>query len=171
MIVLLEHVIGFVLLMPFFPRAIQEVKKFSKRDWFISLAIALVASVLGTLLFTTALEKSFGLYDFTTPIFLQKFQPIFAIILAVVFLGEHLSKRFYIGFALAILGSYLVTFGSQSVDLSLSGKMLILILSLGAALAWGSGTVLGRSMTTRASFGTLTVVRFALAIPIALVVM
>lgn len=86
MIVFLEHLIGFFLLTPFLPRAFHEARSFKKRDWTISILIAVVASVLGTLLFTTALEKSFGVYDFTTPIFLQKFQPIFAIFLAVTFL-------------------------------------------------------------------------------------
>lgn len=171
MIVFLEHVVGLVLLLPFLPKAVSEIKSFTRRDWLISACIALVASVLGTLLFTTALSKSFGLHDFTTPIFLQKFQPIFAILLAVIFLGEHLLRRFYLGLVFALVGSYLVTFGDTLVDISLDGKFLILILSVGAALAWGSGTVLGRAMSTRASFSTLTIVRFALAIPIALIVM
>ena len=135
-IIFIEHVIGFILLLPFARKAFRELRKMNQKDWIVMILIAGFASVLGTFFFTHALALSFGQYDFTTPIFLQKMQPIFAITLAVALLRERLERWFIPLTVLALLGSYLVTFGWGWVGGEATGKGVIYLYSLLAALAW-----------------------------------
>ena len=48
----------------------------------------------------------------TTVILLQKVQPLFAILLARLMLGEPLGRQYWPWFVLAMVGAYLVSFGA-----------------------------------------------------------
>lgn len=166
-IVAIEHVFGFLLLVPIFFTSLRIYKKLTLHDWFIAITLALVSGVGGTTLFTQALGKSFATGDFVTPILLQKTQPVFVTILAALFLKEKLTFRFLALIPLALIGSYMVSFGVSPVKFQLTGKELIVLLSLGASLAWGSGTILSKTILKKLSFPQASTLRFLLTIPIA----
>lgn len=168
-IVAIEHVFGFLLLIPIFFTSIKIFKKLTLYDWFVAIALALVSGVGGTTLFTQALAKSFATGDFVTPILLQKTQPVFVTILAALFLKEKLTFRFLVLIPVALIGSYMVSFGVSPVKFQLTGKELIVLLSLGASLAWGSGTILSKTLLKKLSFPQASSLRFLLTIPIAFI--
>lgn len=168
-IVFLEHVFGFVLLLPIFVKSIAAYKRLKAHDWFIASALALVSGVGGTVLFTQALGKSFATGDFVTPILLQKTQPLFVTLLAAFFLKERLTLRFLTLVPLALIGSYMVSFGVAPIQFQLTGKELVVVLSLGASLAWGSGTILSKNLLKKLTFPQAASLRFLLTIPIAYV--
>jgi drug/metabolite transporter (DMT)-like permease len=138
-------------------------------EWAVAAALTVVSSVAGTLLFTEALARSFASYDFATPILLQKLQPVFVILLAAVFLRERLNFRYLVLVPVALIGSYLISFGAEPVPLTLTGKTLVYILAVGAALAWGGGTILSKTLLRKLDFAEATALRFLLAVPISLV--
>ena len=168
-IVFYEHLFGFVLLSPIFFSSLKTFRKLSSADWLRLIFLTIVSSVLGTLLFTEALGRSFASGDFATPILLQKLQPIFVIGLAAIFLKERITFRYIALVPIALIGSYMISFGVDPVALSLDGKELVYILSIGAALAWGSGTILSKSILQKLSFAQATAMRFFLAMPIGLI--
>ena len=128
--------------------------------------MTLVSTVLGTLFFTEALARSFAYNDYVTPILLQKLQPIFVIIMSAIFLKEKLSVRFIFLATTALMGSYLISFGTAPISLSFDGKEIIYLLAIGAAFCWGTGTILSKKVLDKVEFPTATALRFLLAIPI-----
>lgn len=170
-IVFFEHLIGFLILLPLFTNYLSAFKKLVLRDWLVLIGITIVSTALGTLLFTEALKRSFELYDFATPVLLLKLQPIFVIILAAVFLKEKLTARFLALVPVALVGSYLISFGWHAVPLVLTNRTIVYLLSIGATCAWGAGTILSKAALKKLSFSEATVMRYALAIPITAIFM
>lgn len=168
-IVFLEHLIGFLILSPIFFQNWKAIKKLSKGEWINFIVLTIVSSVLGGILFTQALAKSFAEFDFVTPILLQKLQPVFVILLSAMFLKEKITGKFIALAITALVGSYLMTFGAQMVTLTLQGKELVYLLALGAAFCWGSGTILSKRALKTLNFPAATSVRFLLAVPIAFI--
>jgi len=166
-IVMIEHAIGFVFLSPFFFKYVKEIKTLKIKEWGILLAMTIVSSVAGTILFTEALAKSFAEFDFVTPILLQKLQPVFVILFSALFLKEKVSWRFAALTICALFGSYLISFGFAPVKLQIVGKELVFLLAIGAAAAWGSGTVLSKYSLNRLPFPAVSALRFLLAVPVA----
>jgi drug/metabolite transporter (DMT)-like permease len=168
-IVFFEHVIGFLILIPFFVKGIPSFKKLTKKDWGVALLLTLVSSVLGTILFTESLAKAFEVFDFATPILLQKLQPVFVIGLSWLILKEKLSIKFLGLTIIALIGSYLISFGGEAINLQFEGKELVYILAIGAAFAWGAGTIMSKYILKKLSFTEATSLRFLLAIPVSLI--
>jgi len=166
-IVMIEHAIGFLFLSPFLIKDLKAVRGLSWKNWVILIVMTVVSSVLGTLLFTEALARSFAEFDFVTPLLLQKLQPVFVILLSMVFLREKVTPRFLILAGCALIGSYLISFGFQPIKLELVGKELVVSLALGASLAWGGGTILSKYALKQISFPTLAALRFLMAVPVA----
>jgi drug/metabolite transporter (DMT)-like permease len=136
--------------------------------------VAVFGGLLGTFFYTKALSYV-GYIDLSVVVLLQKFQPIFAILLAVVLLRERITRRFLVYAALAILGGYFVTFKSGWPDLHVGDSRLTAsLLALGAAFAWGSSTVLGKYALRNLSFFTMTSLRLTLtallAVPVFLAI-
>jgi drug/metabolite transporter (DMT)-like permease len=165
-IVAIEHAIGFVLLTPFFVRSLPRLKQFGAGEWAVAIALTAVSSIAGTLLFTEALARSSAAFDFASPVLLQKLQPIFVILLAAIFLGERLTFRYLILVPVALIGSYLISFGAAPIPLTLTNTTLVYLLAVGAAAAWGSGTILSKILLKRLPFAEATSLRFLLAIPL-----
>jgi len=164
-IVFWEHCIGAIVLLPFLLKNLKQIKNLSLKDWLVVSLMSLVSSVLGGYLFTLAFAKSAAYFDYITPNLLQKIQPVFVVILAAAFLKEKISKKFLLVLPLALIGSYLISFDFKLVALQFSGKEEIFLLSLGAAIAWGSGTIMSKSVLKKLDYKTATALRFALAIP------
>lgn len=170
-IVFYEHLLGSIFLLPFIFKFKSQIQKLSKHDWLVVVMMALLSSTLGTLLFTEALARSFAVGDFATPILLQKLQPIFVVLLSAVILKEKLSGRFLSWVLVALVGSYMISFGTEAIQLQLAGKELIVLLSIGAAAAWGSGTIMSKYLVDRIDYRATTALRFLLTVPISLVAM
>ena len=165
-IIFFEHVLGFIILSPIIIKNFRWIKAINIDTWKALLLMTLVSTVLGTLFFTEALARSFAYNDYVTPILLQKLQPIFVVIMSAIFLKEKLSIRFLFLAATALVGSYLISFGTSPISLSLDGKELIYLLAIGAAFCWGTGTILSKKVLDKVDFPLATALRFLLAIPI-----
>lgn len=167
-IVFFEHLIGALLIAPFFlPKLWQE--KMSKREWWAILFVSLFSGVLGTLWFTTALAKT-GFIAFSVVFLLQKLQPVFTIGTAAIVLKEKVSPKF-IGWAvLAIAAAYFVTFPSGVVNFETgSGTAIAALFAVGAAFAWAVSTAFSRFTLLGHSHTYVTGLRFFLTVPLALI--
>jgi len=160
-IVLMEHILIAVCVLPLFWPRLVELKNFTWREWLSVAFIGIGGSALATVLFT----QSFHYLNPSVAILLQKLQPLLAIGLAVWFLGEKLSKRFWLWAIVAIFGAYLVSFpGFNPVGFTWNNNTLGVLLALGAALFWGGSTVFGRFVLNTASFQMMTSLRFLTAL-------
>ena len=161
LIVSLEHVIGAILFLPLLIRGWREVSSLGQRGWISVLWISIFGGVLGTFFYTKALSYV-NYIDLSVVVLLQKLQPIFAIALAGVILKEKITNRFIILAFAAIVGGYLVTFGSSSINDWDDKTIIAALLALLAAFSWGSSTVLGKHALNRLSFTTVTSLRLAI---------
>jgi drug/metabolite transporter (DMT)-like permease len=141
---------------------IESIKKLKIKNWLTLGWIALFGGMIGTIAITKALFYV-GFIPLSVPIMIQKIQPIFAIILALIVLKEKPKKDFYIWAMVAIIGSYLVTFGLNKPFISFENKtMIAALLGLVAAFSWGSSTVFGKSALKNLSYRVTTFLRFGL---------
>jgi drug/metabolite transporter (DMT)-like permease len=158
-IVLLEHLILTIILLPVFWRARRGL---SARQWGAVFGVAWGGSALGSVFFTDAVR--FG--NPTTAVLLQKTQPIFAILLARVVLGERLRPRLWMWLAVAMAATYLVSFGAASPTALLQHTPAATGYALAAAALWGGSTVLGRFALRDIPFPHLTALRIVTATPL-----
>ncbi len=164
-IVFYEHLIGALILLPFLFKKV----KFTKKEWGAILIVSLLSGVLGTLWFTTALVKV-NYISFSVVFLLQKLQPIFATIFAIIFLKEKINARYARWAILAIVAAYFVTFQNGIVNFSTGqGTVIAALFALGAAFAWGSSTAFSRFALLRHSNTVITAWRFFLTTIMALV--
>lgn len=158
-IVWLEHLILTAVLWPVVARSWPEWRKLSVREWLMVAGIAWGGSALGTVLFTEAIR----LGNPTTAVLLQKAQPLFTALGARAMLGEALGRRYWACLGVAMAGGYLVSFGwslARPQGAAAAG------LAVGAAVLWGSCTVLGRRLLGSVSFHTLVALRIVGATPV-----
>ena len=118
------------------------------------------ASALATVLFTAAFRYG----DPTTPLLLQKLQPLVALLAARLVLGERLQRPFRRYFAIAMVAAWLITFANPVQVTARSATAGGL--AAAAAVLWGLGTVLGRRMSGVLSTGQLTAARFGIGLPV-----
>jgi drug/metabolite transporter, DME family len=153
-LVLLEHFILVLLTLPIVIRALRVARTFSAREWAAILIVGAGASALATVLFT----HTFTLGDPTTPLLLQKMQPLVAVAGARVLLGERMKPRFGAYLLAGVAGAYLISFSDPfSIRVAEAAAAAF---ALGAAALWGLGTVLGRYLTLRRSAEHVTALRF-----------
>src|SRR5438105_4009326 len=168
-IVVIEDALVSLFLLAFLLRGIPELRRLDRRGWLAVGLIAIGPQAIATLLFTTSF--SYGHYAET--FVLQQTQPLIAILLAWLILGERRRTWFWPTAALAIVGVYMVVF-AQNLTAPFSdlqhGRLEAGLYALGAAALWASGTVLGRFVLGKLSFTTTTALRFTLALPVLIVV-
>src|SRR5438309_4052008 len=168
-IVVIEDALVSLFLLAFLLRGIPELRRLDKRGWLAIGLIAIGPQAIATLLFT----KSFSYGHFAETFVLQQTQPLIAILLAWVVLGERRRPWFWPTAALAIVGVYLVVF-AQDLTAPFSalrhGRLEAGLYALGAAALWASGAVLGRFVLGKLSFTTTTALRFTLALPVLILV-
>jgi drug/metabolite transporter, DME family len=157
-VVLWEHVIALVALLPWLPRALRALARCRWRDRLAVMAIGVGASAVATALFTKSFAVAAASHDFVTPLVLQKLQPVFAIALAVVLLGERPRGRFALFVVPAIAGAWLMTFADPT-DVRVA-ELEPALLALGAAVLWAAGTVLGRLVGPALDPTDVTTLRF-----------
>jgi drug/metabolite transporter (DMT)-like permease len=161
-IVLLEHCVLAIAVLPVATSRLGELKALTRRDYAALLLIALGGSVGATSLFTFAMKYG----NPSVVILLQKTQPLFAVLLATILLRERPGNWFWPWFALAMAGTYLTSAPDWRAGVPLSpGHPVIVVSALAAALLWGSSTVCGRYVIAKVSTPFLTALRFLFALP------
>ncbi|HET7420199.1 MAG TPA: DMT family transporter [Candidatus Dormibacteraeota bacterium] len=168
-IVVAEDGLITLFLLPVFFRSLPELSHLDWRGWVAVVLIAAGAQALATLLFT----QSFSYRIYAETFVLQQTQPLIALVLAWIILGERRRPWFWAVVVVALLGVYMVVFAYNPAD-PLSalqhGRLEAGLFALGAAVLWASGTVLGRYALGSLSFWAVTSLRFTLALPVLIVV-
>jgi drug/metabolite transporter (DMT)-like permease len=168
-IVVIEDALISLFLLAFLLRGIPELRRLDRRGWIAIILIAVGPQAVATILFT----KSFSYGHYAETFVLQQTQPLIAILLAWLILGERRRPWFWPTAALAIVGVYMVVF-AQNLTAPFSdlqhGRLEAGLYALGAAALWASGTVLGRLVLGKLSFTTTTALRFTLALPVLLLI-
>lgn len=162
-IVLAEHLIDILIVLPILFFTWHEVKQLNAKQWSAVLFIGIGGSALALLLFTQA----FVYMNPSVAIILQKLQPLIAIALAVGLLKETTGKRFWLWALVAIGGAYFVSFPDLLPHLYkgevFNPHILGILLALGAAVLWAASTVFGRYVLDTISFKAMTALRFMTA--------
>jgi drug/metabolite transporter (DMT)-like permease len=168
-VVLLLHLIPFVLMQPFFARRWADLRRLRAQEWVALTLVALCGGIVGTF----AIVKALFLVNFnqvSVVVLLQKLQPVFAIALAALVLGERVTKGFLTWAALAISGAYLLAFGFRTPELVASHtNTAAAAWAAVAAAAFGSATVFGKKLLQSLDFRLATFARFGVTTMLALV--
>ncbi len=159
-VVFILHFIPFLIMNLFFYKEYSYLRKFTQQDilWFS--LIALTGGAIGTI----AIVKALFLVHFqqlSVIVLLQKLQPVFAVILAFIILGERPQRKFYVYATLAIVASYFLTFGLNIPTFTKDNDHLYaILLSLLAAFSFGSSTVFSRKVLNKFPFQVSTFFRY-----------
>jgi len=163
LVVFIESTIVALLLLPILLRKLKQIKSLSQKEWLIFGGVALFGGAIGTMAITKALFYV-NFVSLSVVILIQKLQPVFALILAAIILKERLPKIFFIWASFAIIGAYFMTFGFTLPNLSTGDKTTIAaVLSLIAAICFGSSTVLSKLGLRNIDFALGTYLRFLLS--------
>lgn len=162
LVVLLEHSLAFILMLPFLLYEIKELKKIKGGDWGAFFWVALFGGVIGTMAITKALFYV-NFVNLSVVVLIQKLQPVFALLLAALILKEKLPKKFFIWSAIAVAAAYLVAFDKFLPNFNTGDKTAIAALfSLIAAFSFGSSTVFSKRALQAVNFRLGTYLRFGL---------
>jgi drug/metabolite transporter, DME family len=160
-LVFAEHAVLVLVTAPWLWRNRAHLRKLGSVDWLAAVIIGAGSSALATILFTSAFRYG----DPTTPLLLQKIQPLIVVAAARLLLGERLLPRYAWFLAAGLSGAYLVAFPDPAA-VSVAA-LTPALLAVGAAALWGLGTVLGRRLAPKLPFAVLTALRFAIGLPAA----
>jgi drug/metabolite transporter (DMT)-like permease len=159
-VVFVLHALPFAGMQLLLFREYRELGSLSTSDLLYFFLIALFGGAIGTL----AIVKALFLVQFqhlTVVALLQKLQPVFAILLARILLGERLGRQFLFWAVIALIGGYFLTFETHlpvSVD---EAQMLpAAAYALLASFSFGSATVFGKRVLNKVSFKTALFFRY-----------
>lgn len=153
-VVFVEHLILVLCLSPWLWGALRAWAAGSVRTKVAVVVIGAGSSALATTLFTAA----FAVGDPITPQALQKLQPLIAMLLAILILGERVRPVFWLFAGPALIGAWFLAFAEPSgVTLSSAQGALF---AVAAATLWAAGTVLGRFVGVELSATHVTTLRF-----------
>lgn len=159
-VVFMLHLVPFIIMNIFLFKQYKYLKVFSGKDIILFVSIAFFGGALGTL----AIVKALFLVEFqhlSIVVLLQKLQPVFAIILAAIFLKEKIEKRFYFWAVLAVIASYFLTFGYRLPHIGQDANLIkAAIWAVVAAFSFGSATVLGKKAVSKYPYYTTNFFRF-----------
>ncbi len=162
-VVFIESLFASIILFPILLKKKSILSNFSKKDWIAIILVALFGGSIGTLAITKALFYV-NYVNLSVVILIQKLQPVFALILASLILKEKLPSEFFIWAGLAVIGTYLMTFGLNLPVINAGDKTAIAaVFSLLAAISFGSSTVLSKRALQNIPFELATYLRFAFA--------
>lgn len=164
-IVFWEHLIIVAVLVPFLPSAFRAFRAAPVRDRLALVVIGAGASAVATALFTEAFR--FG--DPVTPVVLQKLQPLIAVAVAALLIGERVRGGYWLFAVPALAGAWLMAFRNP-LDAA-PQAVTAALLAVAAAALWALGTVLGRLVGARTAPRDITVLRFAIGLPASAVVL
>ncbi|MFH0734088.1 MAG: DMT family transporter [bacterium] len=159
-VVFIECFIVSAILTPFYFFKLKSLKNLKKNDWLAIITVAFVGGVIGTMAITKALFYV-NYVNLSIVILIQKLQPVFAIILAAIVLKEKLPGEFFLWASLAVIGTYLMTFGIAFPNLGTGDKTAIAaVFSLLAAISFASSTVFSKRALRNVGFELATYLRF-----------
>jgi drug/metabolite transporter (DMT)-like permease len=172
-IVFAEDALVTIFLFPLLVGGWKELGRLTPRQWVALIVIGVGPQALATWLFT----KSFSHHVFAVTYVAQMTQPLIAMTLAWLILGERRRRWFWPTVVIALVGVYIVVFArdlsepfkvfqGQQVGGTAAVRLEAGLEALGAAILWAAGTVLGRFVLGTLSFRTTTALRFSLALPI-----
>lgn len=169
--VFMLHAVGSIFLSYFLITRKKELKNLNKSDWLSFLLVGLFGGAIGTMAIIGAISRVHAAHlNLSVVLILQKLQPIFAILLAYAWLKERPKKIFYFWAAVALIGSYFLTFGFAKADFSAKGMLVPALLALLAAFSFGSSTVFSKKAVTKISHGLGTALRFIITTGIMLLI-
>lgn len=170
LVVFVESTIVAILLSPFFIKKFSLLNNLNKKDWLAFFAVALFGGAVGTMAITKALFYV-NFVNLSIVVLIQKLQPLFALLFAAVILKERLPKVFFFWAALAIIGAYIMTFGTQLPKIDAGNKTgLAALFGLLAAMSFASSTVFSKRALKNVGFEMGTYLRFLLTAAIMFVV-
>lgn len=162
-IVFFEHLIGFIILLPALVPQWKKITSIDAKIWGAFAWVTLLSSIVGTVLYTAALGMV-NYIQFSVVVLLQQMQPLFVVLFARMVLKERIEKMFWPLLAVALIGAYLVSFPTLTVNLtSGAGTVVAALMAIGAAFSWGSSTSFSRYALLRLPSLVATGVRFGLA--------
>ncbi len=155
-IVLIEHLFLSLFFIPVLPSLWKKMKENSFLGWKSFLVIGGLGSAIATITFT----KAFALLNPSLVIFFQKFQPIVAITMAYIVLGEKITKEFILLALLCLAGGFLMAWNEVlsaieyfSSNLNDPEQILLtqkhffgLLFTFCAVIGWGASTVFGKKL-------------------------
>lgn len=170
--VFMLHITASVFLTYFLIKKKGELKLLDKKDWLAFSLTGFFGGAIGTMAIVAAIIQVYseGL-NISVVLLLQKLQPIFAILLAFWFLKEKPRKIFYLWALIAVIGSYILTFGFAKPDLSAQGMLWPAILAIVAAFSFGSSTIFSKKAVTKISHGLGTALRFYITTIIMIIIL
>ncbi len=160
-IVFIEHIMAFVLMGFVCLHGIKEVRKLNRKDWASFFWVSLFGGAIGTMAIVQALILV-QFHQLSIVALLQKLQPVFAIIAAIFLLKEMPKRIFYFWAALALIGSYFVTFGFEKPVFAGNEVFLSALYAILAAFAFGSSTSFGKYALQKVSYKTGAYIRFGM---------
>lgn len=168
-IVFMEHLVLTIVCLPMLWVLRREVGRLTVGEWAAIAAIGVGASALATVLFT----MSFSYFHFVETLLLQKLQPLFAIVLAALWLRERLAAQAYVLIPIALFGAYLIVIPDplHPEQAWKDFHVAAAFLAVAAAGLWGCATVFGRHVLKEVSFPTVTGLRFVTGFPALLIVL
>jgi len=162
LVVFIESALVTIILTPFFIHKFKEVKSLKAKDWIAFVGVALFGGAVGTMAITKALFYV-NFVNLSIVILIQKLQPVFAVLLAALFLRERPPRQFFAWAGLAIVGAYFMTFGFTMPNFDTGDKTVVAALfALLAAFSFGYSTVLSKRALRNVGFGLGTYIRFAI---------
>ena len=138
----------------------ERLLKLDRKDWAAFLLLAVASNILAMIAFTMAFSRA---SNFSTPVLIQKLQPLVSVVSAVIFLKETFPRNYFFFFVVALVGSLFVGFGEGSSLKFSSEDIAVAALSLTAAALWGVGTTAGRYLSLRYPYFLVTALRYVLS--------
>lgn len=168
-VVFLLHAVPFVFMQPFLAGTWRRLGALDPAGWLFLVLVSATGGLVGTL----AIVEALFLVQFnqlSVVVLLQKLQPLFAISLAALLLGERFSRAFLGKAILAVVGAYLLTFGAGLPNLSPEAPNTAAAgWAFLAAAAFGSATVFGKRLLGALDFRQATFGRYGVTAALALV--
>ena len=160
LVVFLEHILGLAVLCPFIFLSWHKIRLLTQKEWLAIGWVSFFGGALGTIMITKAFFAAIdGQVTFATVVLLQKLQPVFALLLARLILGEKLRKSFYGWAAIAIIAGYFLAFGKAGLgEINLLNNAAFYAAI--AAFAFGSSTVFGKRIVNHLDFKSTAALRF-----------
>lgn len=159
-VVFVLHAIPALILTPIFFTYWKNFFNYKFKDVLSLWVLAFFGGALGTI----SIVKALFLVRFdqlSVIVILQKLQPLFAIILAMIFLKEKPNKSFWIWAIVALVGGYFLTFENHLPRLSQQANLIQASLyALLAAFSFGAGTVFSKKSLMNLNFKEVTYFRY-----------
>jgi drug/metabolite transporter (DMT)-like permease len=170
LVVFVESAIVALLLTPLFVKKFSSLKTLSRSDWLAFVGVAIFGGAIGTMAITRALFFV-NYVNLSIVVLIQKLQPVFAIIFALLLLREKPPRSFYYWASLAISGAYFMTFGFNLPDFNAGDKTAIAaFFALAAALSFAASTVLSKRALSNIDYRMGTYLRFLITAVIMFIV-